>query len=241
MGAATPFAADQVHPGDDIAPLVAAAHLRAATGILVEPEEVIGLQRHVDEFGERDAIFTADPGFHGIFREHVVDREMLAGIAHELEQAERFQPIEIVAQLRAVRLHLKVEVLGQLDADVGDVCFQHLAGEQLPFARLAAGVTDEAGAAPHEGDWGVAGALQAGQPEDRHEVPNVQAGARRVKSVVDGERFPGQGSGDPFGRAVNLPAPLQFFEDLSGGTHRSPFSLRLPRIMATWLAGFQCV
>ena len=48
-------AADQVDAGDDVAPLVGAAGLQLDAVVLVQVAEVVGLQQHVAELGERDA------------------------------------------------------------------------------------------------------------------------------------------------------------------------------------------
>ncbi len=46
-------AANQIDAGGDVAPLVAAAHLERALPLAEEMQEVVSLEQHVAEFGER--------------------------------------------------------------------------------------------------------------------------------------------------------------------------------------------
>ena len=61
--------------------------------------------------------------------------------------------------------------------------------EQLAFGRLSAGIADHAGAAAGQGDGMVAETLQAGQGDQGHKMPDVQAVAGGVEAVVDGDLF----------------------------------------------------
>ena len=54
------LAPDQVDAGDDVAPLVGATDLDGAVEVLVQPQVVVGLQQHVAELGERDAVLGVD-------------------------------------------------------------------------------------------------------------------------------------------------------------------------------------
>ncbi len=50
------LAANQIDPGDDVAPLVGASNLNRAAQIVVEPEVIVGLEQHVAELGVADAL-----------------------------------------------------------------------------------------------------------------------------------------------------------------------------------------
>ena len=77
-------APDEFQAGRDVAPLIRAAHLQLDALRAVEVPEVVGLQEHVAELGERQAALEA--GLDGVLGEHVRDREVLARVAQEVDQ-----------------------------------------------------------------------------------------------------------------------------------------------------------
>ena len=83
-------APDQFLAGENISPLIAAAHLDSAVVVLEQVEKVISLHQHVAEFGVGDTLIALfEPGAHGIALDHLVDRKMLADVAQKIEQVER--------------------------------------------------------------------------------------------------------------------------------------------------------
>ena len=90
---------DQLEPGGDVAPLVGAAHLELDAERPVQVGEVVCLEQHVAELGERQPALQAD--LDRVLGEHVRDREVLAGVAQELDQRELAEPVEVVDQDRA--------------------------------------------------------------------------------------------------------------------------------------------
>ena len=74
-------------PGDDVAPLIGAADLDLAAVVLVQPEVVVGLQQHVAELGERDPVLALEARLDRLLGQHLVDRDVLADVAQELEEA----------------------------------------------------------------------------------------------------------------------------------------------------------
>ena len=75
---------DELQAGRDVAPLVGAAHLQLDAHRPVEVREVVGLQQHVAELGERQPALQAH--LDRVLGEHVRDREVLAGVAQEVDQ-----------------------------------------------------------------------------------------------------------------------------------------------------------
>ena len=58
---------------------------------------VVGLQQLVAELGETDAVVALEAALHRFLRHHVVDGEVLADVAQEVEEADRPQPVDVVA------------------------------------------------------------------------------------------------------------------------------------------------
>ena len=78
--------ADVVDAHGDVAPLVAAAELHVAAVVEVQAEEVVGLQQHVAELGVGDPLVRAlEAALDRLLGHHLVDREVLAHVAQELE------------------------------------------------------------------------------------------------------------------------------------------------------------
>ena len=80
---------DEVGAGDDVAPLVTAAHLQAAAVAVEEFEEVVGLEQGVGKLGVGDALLAGlEAVLDRISRHHRVDREKFADIAEKVDQLE---------------------------------------------------------------------------------------------------------------------------------------------------------
>ena len=182
--------------------------------LAVQMQEVRRLQQHVAEFGEAEARF--EPLLDRILGEHVRDREMLADVAQEVDQAELAQPVVVVDQLRRRSgPGVKSRNRASWPPDPGDVAHQRLAssaGRGPPIGttgRRSCPVPP-----PTSGDRPVAVALQVEQPEDRHEVADVQRIGGRVEAVVGRDRAPGASRSARPGRLVlEHAAPRQLLEE----------------------------
>ena len=74
----------------DVAPLVGRAALQPAAVALVQLEEVVRLQQHVRELGVRDPLLARlEARLDGVALDHLVDREVLADVAQEVQQPQR--------------------------------------------------------------------------------------------------------------------------------------------------------
>ena len=206
--AAAAHLADQLDAGGDVAPLVAAAGLQLAAFLVVQVEKVVGLQQHVAELGEGDAFFAVDAVAHRVLGDHVVDGEMLAGIAQEIDQRQRHQPVGVVHHPGRVAFDFEIEEVGQLFLDRLDVGLDLLARQQLALVGLSARVADHAGPAASQGNGMVPKALQARQRNQRDQVADMQAVGGGVEAVIDGDLFSLQQGINAFEAVVYQPAPF---------------------------------
>ena len=100
MGALAELSAYKFYSGDDISPLVVAAHLQAAVAFLRQIIEIICLEQHIIKLDEIEAGFQADlVAFGG---EHPVYAEVPADITQELNVAKIDKPVGIVEQQRLI-------------------------------------------------------------------------------------------------------------------------------------------
>ena len=170
----------------DVAPLVAAADLEVASVVDVEAQEVVGLQQHVAELGVRDPLVRPlEARLDRLLGDHLVDREVLADVAEELEDRDAAQPVDVVEEEGAVVL--EVEELAELGSDALEVALDRLEIEKLALVLLAARITDHARTAAGEGDGPVARLLEPPERAELEEVTHVQAVCRRVEAGVDRE------------------------------------------------------
>ena len=68
----------------------------------MQPEVVVGLQQHVAELGEGDALLGLQAHLHALPGQHLVDGGVLADVAQELEQRDRLGPVAVVDEPAAV-------------------------------------------------------------------------------------------------------------------------------------------
>ena len=98
---------------------------------------------------------------------------MLARVAQELDQRQLPEPVEVVDHDRA-RIGREVEEPFELDADGRDVGFEGGDIEEVPFRGTTRRVADHARPATDHRERPAAEALQAEQPEDGHEMTDVE-------------------------------------------------------------------
>ena len=134
---------------------------------------------------------------------------MLAGVAQEVEQRQRGEPVGVVEQLRRLR-SLEVEELGQLRLNGARVFGDGLQGLQRAFAAPATGVANHARATPHQCDGPVTGPLQVDEAHHGHEVAHVQARRRGVESAVPGDLPRRERGREAFGVLEQQLAPGEF-------------------------------
>ena len=162
---------------------------------------------------------------HRVFRQHVVDREMLADVAQEVHHRDHGQPVGVVDDARRVAAHLEVEELRQLRLDLFQIRCDALLALQLAFLALAARVADQASAAARQHNRVVSEALQPRQSHQRQQVPDLQAVGGGIEADVGRHFAAGQDLGQPFGAVIYQAAPLKFVENVRHGV-RSPSLIR---------------
>src|SRR5690606_33857286 len=92
----------KIYTGDDVTPLVRAAHLQVTAIPPRQLDEVVGLQDHVIELDERQLLLALEPQPHRIHGQHAVDREVAADISQEVDVIERDEPLGVVDHDRIV-------------------------------------------------------------------------------------------------------------------------------------------
>ena len=189
-----------------------------------EVVEVVGLEEHVAELGVADAdlaVFHACA--HGFFCDHLIDGEVFADVAEEVEEADGAEPVGVVDEACGVGGGVEVEESGELGSDGGDVGGDLVFGEELAFLGFAAGVADAAGGTAGDGDGVVACELEAAEGDERDETAGVEAVGGGVEAAVESDWVVGETLGEAagavtgFGAAgvvVDEAAPLKFCEDV---------------------------
>ena len=174
----------------------------------VEMGEVVRLEEHVAELGERQP--ALQPDLDRVLGEHVRDREVLAGVAQEVDQASGSSQSRLLT-ITAPEPGVKSRNRSSWTADRRDVRLERLAIEQVPLRRPTRRVADHPRPAADHGDRPAAEPLQPEQPEDRDEVADVERRARRVEPDVPADRSPRrQASRQARRRGVQDPPPFEF-------------------------------
>ncbi len=130
MGGGTLATPDEIDARQDVAPLVRAAHLQLAAVVPVEVVVVVGLQQHVAELGVGDAMLPRHPSLHALPGDHLVDRDVLADVTQEVQEAQLPRPVEVVHQRPGP---LWPQDSGDLGLDGGHVGRERLDVEQVPL------------------------------------------------------------------------------------------------------------
>ena len=175
--------ADEVNSGQDVPPLVVAAHLQGAAVLPVERQIVVGLEELVVELDEGQSLFQAQP--IGLGGQHAVDAEMPADIAEEFDVFQGQEPVGVVD--RDGPGAVEVEVAGELDEDGLALGPDGRLLEHLAHLGLAAGVADHGRPAADDGDGPVAGPPEMDHGHDGDEAPGVEARGRAVEADVEGD------------------------------------------------------
>ncbi len=87
-------AADEIDPGQDVAPLIVPAHLQRAMMLAIERQVVVGLEELVVELDEGQALLQ--PLLVGLGGQHPVDAEMAADVPEERDVVEGQEPVGVV-------------------------------------------------------------------------------------------------------------------------------------------------
>ena len=157
VGLAAVHASDQFRAGGDVAPLVRPPHLQLHAVVLPQIVKVVALNELVTEFREADAGFLAR--FHGVLGQHVVDGDVLAHVADEVQEAKIFEPFVVVHDLGSVG-PAEFQKLFQLRALTAEVVLQGVKIQQLTLVGFERRIAHHSGGTAHQSNGLVAGALE---------------------------------------------------------------------------------
>ena len=96
MGLSTGPAPDQVDPGGDVSPLVRSPDLHLTPVTNVQLVEVVGLEEHVAELGERDPLVASQAGADRLLAQHGPDGYVLADVTEELQDPHVLGPLPVI-------------------------------------------------------------------------------------------------------------------------------------------------
>ena len=191
--------------------MVGTAELNHAVLVLPEVVKIIPLDQLVTELRERHARFQTL--FDAVFRGHVVDGDVFANVADEIEEAEILEPVGVVDHTCGVG-SVEVQELLELGFLTGEVVLNALHIEQLALGGLAAGVAHHARRSSNQCNGVVAAPLPMHQHHHRDEVADVQGICRGVKSNVACRIALGKELFQPGRHVVQHAAPLQFTDKI---------------------------
>ena len=220
MHVLAPLAPDEIDAGDDVSPLVGPPDLDRAVEVVVQPEVVVGLQEHVAELGEGDAVLGVDALLDALPGQHLVHRDVLADVAEELEHRDGLRPLPVVDErTRSVGAPgVEVDDPSELFLDPRDVVVQRVLVEQVAFVGPTGGVPDHARGATGECDGPVTGVLEPPQHDQPDEVADVEAVGGGIAPVVDPDRSRGHRLAERLavGGVVDEVALLQVGDQIAG-------------------------
>ena len=176
--------AAKFNPVDDIAPLIRAAHLQAATMVPRQHHEIIGLKDHIVEFKEGERLFAFQPQLDRIKCQHTVDGEVRADRAEQIDIAELTKPIMIVDHDGVRRAITKGQEAFKNGANGGDVGGDGIIIQHPARFILARWVTNPRRSATHHNNRLAACLLKAAEHHDRHQAADVERRRRRVKPDI---------------------------------------------------------
>ena len=125
---------------------------------------------------------------HRVLGEHVVDGDVLADVAQELQVADAAEPVGVVRPGSPGWRRYRTREAAKLRADARRRCGERRVVEQVALDDLARRIADHAGRAADDGDRLVPRALEPRQHDHRHQVADVQRLGRRVVAGVERDR-----------------------------------------------------
>jgi hypothetical protein len=215
--------ADEIDAGQNIAPLVVAAHLERALAGPEEVQEIIGLEQLIIELDEGQTLLHAHPV--GLGGQHPVDAEMAPDVAQESHIIQGQEPIGVVDGDSPPPVEIQVAVKLGLDRDAEAA--DRLLRQQRAHLGPAAGIADHSRTAADDGQSAMPGPPQVGHGHDRDETPGMEAGRRAVIADIERDRtfaehFP---HGFFIGHLGDESAVFQFVENVSIHGRHSPWMI----------------
>ena len=145
--------------------------------LLIEVQEVVSLQQLVGKFGEGEAVagFAVEAALHAVLGHHIIDGDVLADFAGEVEEGVVLHPVVVIDEFGSVGcVALEVEEACQLCLDAGHVVAECFLVEQVALSAFARGVANHTSGTADECQWFVAGALEMAEHHYTTEVAYVK-------------------------------------------------------------------
>ena len=183
-------------------------------------QEVVALEELVGKFGKGQAVagFAVEAPLHAVLGHHVVDGDVFADFACEIQEGISLHPVIVVDQLGSVgRVALEIEEAGQLCFDAAHVVSQRFLVEEVSLGTFARGVAYHAGCAADQGQRFVAGALKVAEHHDAAQVADVQRVGCGVNSHVGSSHALGEHFLCAGHHLVEHAAPPEFFYEIHIG------------------------
>ena len=168
------FTTDQFYTGDDVGPLVVAAHLQGAVVSLVQFVEVITLHDHVVEFQEGQTSFFFHSCFEAVCSQHSVYGEVYADITQEFNVVQVSQPVTVVYDDGTAFTFVEIDETGQLVFDTSHVVVDSFYCHHFTHVSFTGRVTDHCCTAAYQTDRSVAASLHVCHCHYCQEMTNVQ-------------------------------------------------------------------
>ena len=133
-------AADELCAGGHVAPLVVAAELQTHAIVLILIEEVVALEQLIGKLGERQTVasLAVETFLHAVLSHHIVDGDVFADVAHEVEELIVLHPVVVVDQFCFVGLRtVEVEELADLLLDGFLIVIERVLVEEIALLALS--------------------------------------------------------------------------------------------------------
>ena len=203
----------ELHPGNDIRPLIVAAHLQTTAVTTPQLQKIISLHDHVVKFQKGQALLPAL--LIALCRQHAVDGEMRPHFPQKGDIVQLTQPVAVIDQKCPSfgkinePLHLSFEAL----TIMRDSFIRH----HLPHIGTPRRIAYRAGSPSHEADRAMSCSLHVGHAHQSDEMAGMQAVRRGVKTDIKSHRFRRQKAAQLLfiGALRDKPALLQRIIDVS--------------------------
>mgnify|MGYP003181637232 CR=1 FL=1 len=187
LGIVAEGAADELCTGCHVAPLVVTAKLQAHTIVLVLIEEVVALEQLIGKLSEGQAVagLSVEALLHAVLGHHIVHGDVLANVAHEVEELIVLHPVVVVDQLSLVGLiAVEVEELADLLLDGLLIVIERVLVEEVALLALAGRIADHTRGTADEQIRLMSAALQVTQHHDAAKVSDMQRVGSRVGTQI---------------------------------------------------------
>ena len=164
----------EVDAGGDVAPLIGAAALQAASVGLVEVGEVVGLEYLIRELGEGDALLSLfESASHRFPVDHLVDGEVFAYVAQYIDKPEIAEPVVVIDHQSGVIVG-HIDDPAQLILEALEIRNDGIFVEQLALIVAPRRIADATGAAAGDRDGPMSRPLQPCHRHHADEVADVE-------------------------------------------------------------------